>query len=113
MTARPKLITFDGDGNHLSAPYHFWGLNKQHLPITEFTDTITFKSFERRSSVLRWTCLRENGKTLQFFHTEFMKILPLLEKGKLTGRFTFRKQGQGSSAVYLGPEDALHSLGDS
>jgi len=37
---------------------------------------------------------QSNGKLVSFFVSDFSTLVPLMDKGSVTGKFTFHKKGQ-------------------
>jgi hypothetical protein len=94
------LIPFDQDGNQLGYDYEY--RKKTELPNYEFIDTLTYKDCWRGRSAMTTRFTRaSNGTAVQFFLTEFEKLIPYMKYGQVEGLFTFRKAGANFSCVLV------------
>lgn len=58
-----------------------------------FTDTLEFVDYERDRSAFNFIFKDSNGSRYHMFLKESIRVIPLLNYGKITGSWTFVKRG--------------------
>jgi len=91
-------IPFDADGNQLDYP-----LGDQEYPTHKartfwrsnhsFQDTLTLLRYGRGRSSVTFTLARTDGKTVSVFVSDFVDMVRIMERGRVSGTFTFTKRG--------------------
>jgi hypothetical protein len=99
------LDKFDGVMSYPEMPLH--GPTKWVDASYEFQGTLLLKTYERGRSAARFlfSNAERPEQTFPFAMAAMADMLHqvTLERGKVSGRFGVRKQGQNYSMVYLGP----------
>lgn len=85
-------IPFDENGDLINYPESF--MNPVFKDNFEFGDTLEYVDYSRGRSAayFNFVSLNTNRKYTMFM-TDFNDIVHLLEKGRITGTFTFQKRG--------------------
>jgi hypothetical protein len=90
-----------GDQMHYPDPYLYVreGAEVRKLKVDwrenhEFSDTLTYKGFERGRSAAYLVFERASGGVVTMFMKEADEVIPRMAGGHITGRFTFIKRGQ-------------------
>ena len=90
MATGQYQIPFDESGNQRDYHDGYCTLKDNF----EFKDTLTFEAYGRGRSSVTFTMRRKsNGKSVSMFISNFTEIVPLMNAGMITGRFTFVKKG--------------------
>ncbi|SPA24561.1 hypothetical protein CBM2637_A150014 [Cupriavidus taiwanensis] len=95
-------IPFDKDGNQQTYPESWYvGKYPDHKAAgpdwrdnEPFADTLTYTGYSRGRSAANIEFTRTDGTSVSFFMTDFHDVAPLMELGKLSGKFQFVKRGQ-------------------
>ncbi|TCU34113.1 hypothetical protein [Rhizobium azibense] len=90
-------IPFSSKGDQLHYPD--WG----HVMLDnfEFEDTLKFSTMARGRSAAYFYFKRSNGAKVVVFMKDLCEMMPHINKGKITGKFTFTKRGQNYGAIFL------------
>jgi len=73
----------------------YWLKDVEWRDNEPFEDILTFKTYSRGRSAARLVFLSKALKcNVEMFLGDFSSIVPLLQKGKLSGTFKFVKKGQ-------------------
>lgn len=108
MAAKKGLyqIPFDHKGNQLSYPESYWRngtmIENDWVDNFEFVDTLTYDDYSTGRSSIGFNMKRTDGTLVNVFISDFSKMIPLMSRGQITGRFTFVKKGSSYGCKYLG-----------
>lgn len=98
-------IPFDDKGNQQDYPTPSWcnGANVEPTWVDnfEFVDTLTYDNYSTGRSSVGFRMKRTNGTIVNVFLSDFSKMIPLLSRGQITGRFTFTKKGANYGCKFL------------
>lgn len=98
-------IPFDHKGNQQSYPED-QGWNPRIPPTWvdnfEFVDTLTYDDYSTGRSSIGFKMKRTDGTLVNVFISDFSKMIPLMTRGQITGRFTFTKKGSNYGCTFIG-----------
>ena len=97
-------IPFDDKGNQLHYPQQSWQGPMVWEPNHEWDGTIEYEGYSRGRSAAYFNFVRDNGTKITMFLKEFEDVVKLLNRGRLTGKFTFIKRGQNYGARLVSAE---------
>lgn len=107
-------IPFDQNGNQLDYPEASYGyvngvlwskLSLNEVDNFVFEDILTFKNHIRGRSSITFIFERAlTSTTISMFVSDFSTIVPQLVDGKVSGKFTFRKQGSNFGCYKIVPD---------
>lgn len=83
-------IPFDMEGNQK----HFPPYNVIWRDNFVFEDTISYDGYSRGRSAAYFHFKGTNDKSMTMFLSDFEDVIPYLNNGKVSGKFTFCKKGQ-------------------
>lgn len=100
-------IPFDDKGNQQEYPTKTWSKNDLVDPTWVdnfvFVDTLTYDNYNTGRSSIGFRMKRTDGTIVNVFVSDFSKMIPLLLRGQITGRFTFVKKGMNYGCMFIGP----------
>ena len=85
-------VPFDEDGNQV-AYFEEW-LGHVERDNFEFDNVLEYEGFVRGRSAARIVFRKTDGKTVQVFLKDFEAMVPYMDCGRVSGRFTFCKRGE-------------------
>lgn len=98
-------IPFNDKGDQLDYPSPYWRNGKMAEPTMvdnfEFVDTLTYDDYSTGRSSVGFRMKRTDGTLVNVFISDFSKMIPLLSRGQITGRFTFVKKGANYGCTFI------------
>lgn len=92
------VVSFDAKGNHLQWEHDRRRDPNRDMPATfRFSGTLAVVDYERGRSAVNVWLKRADGRKVSMSLAEFMRILPDMAYGKVSGTWGFAKNGSNTT----------------